>query len=565
MLGNEGLRVLVALKLRGTLRKQLRRVRTPAGALLFLLGCSLFGLWIFGLVIGYQGQGDSQLDAELRLPLAQLLITIMTLVTFASSLTHRGLYLPPEEIERLFSAPVARRELIRYRLLVTCGRSLSGALILGLLVRSRTPVPSFGFLGAVGTMMTLPVAAQGLSIIAGDAENRLLGWLPGKTLRLLIVGIALAAWLVVIFLFFGAEDAAGTLAEFGVQDGLAGILALPPVVWVTAPTKPWACLIMASTPAEFARWGALCAAVWVALYQLTTRLNVDYRELSLETSADVARRLSRARKGGLGASASEASKRTAGWAIPRLFGRGPAGAIAWRKTVGILRKARGTAFTSVAIIAFLTLLTSAVASGSEPQQVLGGAAFLVGMGALYLGGGLRFDFRDELDHMEVIKAWPVPAWKVFLATIVPQVLLVSGLLVAALALRCVLTASFHPLLLPFAAAIPLVTLVWVTLDNIVFLLLPVRYMPGQDGTLQHSGRMVVTLLLRVVLLLLTSLLVALAVFGVTLLGQEIGLHKGLIETLACGLAVIVLLLVAGLLVSVGGRLLRRFDVARDRA
>ncbi len=564
MLTDAGLRRLFALKLRGALRKQVRRVRTLAGAVLFLLGLLLLTLWIGSLAIGYGGRGEVEIAAHLRAPLARLLITMMALVTLASSLTHRGLYLPGEEIERLFSAPVSRADLIRYRLLVASGRSLFGALILALLVQSRTPVGLYGFVGALLTMLTLPVAAQALSILAGDAENRLLRRLPGRALRLAIVGSALAAWLLVMFLFFGAEDAAGTLSQLGVEDGLEGILALAPVRWCTAPAAPWARMIMAADGLAFARWGAFCALAWVVLFEFTARLRVDFRELSLTTSADVARRLVRARQGGIGASASEASKRTIGWRIPWLFGRGPGGAIAWRKTVGILRKARGTAFTSVAIIAFLTLLTSAVASGSEPEQVLGGAAFLVGLGTLYLGGGLRFDFRDELEHMELVKAWPVRPWKVFLATILPQVVLVSVLLVAALAVRSALTATFHPLLVAFAAGIPLVTLTWVALDNIVFLFLPVRYLPGQDGALQHSGRMVVTLFLRLVLLMAAAFLVSVVVALTLWVGNDLGLARSSVVTVATFFGALVLACVAGALVAVGGRVLTRFDVARDR-
>ena len=48
------------------------------------------------------------------------------------------------------------------------------------------------------------------------------------------------------------------------------------------------------------------------------------------------------------------------------------------------------------------------------------------VGTLYLCAGLRFDFREDLDAMESLKAWPVRPWRVFLATLLPEVVLVSG-------------------------------------------------------------------------------------------------------------------------------------------
>ena len=44
------LRKLLRLKLRGTLRRTWRRVRSPRGAILTLLGVGLVALWVFAIV-----------------------------------------------------------------------------------------------------------------------------------------------------------------------------------------------------------------------------------------------------------------------------------------------------------------------------------------------------------------------------------------------------------------------------------------------------------------------------------------------------------------------------------
>jgi hypothetical protein len=152
-----------------------------------------------------------------------------------------------------------------------------------------------------------------------------------------------------------------------------------------------------------------------------------------------------------------------------------------------------------------------------------------------------------------------------LATILPEVALVSGLLALAILARACITARFDPLLFAMIGLQPLITLGWVAIDNVVFLFSPVRYTPGQEGALQHTGRSVLLTLLR-----FTALILSLGASGgpatLAFLGCRnlLDLPEHLCWWIAgivmwCGLA-----LVDAGLVFAGGRMLRRFDVARDR-
>jgi hypothetical protein len=98
----------------------------------------------------------------------------------------------------------------------------------------------------------------------------------------------------------------------------------------------------------------------------------------------------------------------------------------------------------------------------------------------------------------------------------------------------------------------------------VFLFAPVRFVPGQEGLLQNAGRGIVLMLLRAVLLALTMVLAGGPAWGV----HQGALHLGLEPRSALGAALAAfflgLLLVDVALVGLGGVVLRRFDVARDR-
>jgi hypothetical protein len=301
-------------------------------------------------------------------------------------------------------------------------------------------------------------------------------------------------------------------------------------------------------------------------YELTARIPVDFRELSLETSANVAERIRRVRRVGGGASAAKLSDRAAGLRVPWFFGRGPAGAVAWRKASGILRKARGTLWVSLGVLALLVLLVVATTrSIDEPGgRALTGAALVATLGTLYLCGGLRFDFREDLSRMEDIKAWPLSSWRLFLAMLVPQVMLVSGVLLAGIFLQASILRDWHRWILAIVATLPLVVLAWVALDNAAYLFAPVRMVPGSEGGLQNMGRAVAMFFLRIVLLGVVAVAVALVAVPAYFVA-----YRGVGTSVeAAGAAAFVagwcaLAAVDAALIGVGGMVLKRFDPARD--
>ena len=560
ILGSPALRLLARRKLVGVFRKQVRRFKRPSGIVFALLGVIVIGGWISTVVIGQSFGGPPR--GEVSLPLMQLIGMGLVFFTAIGALNHRGLYLPSEEIELLFSSPVSRADIVRYRLFATLGRSLFGSAFFGLIVMWRMPHPLYAFLGAMLAMLTLPVLGQAFSILAGSAENRLFERLSRLPVRLFNVLGALFV-VAILLLAVNGERLQGKLQAFGL-DTLTDLVKDPRVSWIGLPMAPWARMIAAASFGDFVLWFCVCALVWLVAFELTARLPVDFRELSLQTSADVARRIARARKTGVGASSSGISSRAKKRTAPWVFGRGRFGAIAWRKATSIMRKARGTFITGGMIIALLTVLSTMVIEHSGPEAAMGGTILISAAGTLYLCAGLRFDFREDLDRMDVVKSWPLAPWRIFLATLLPEVLLVSLLLAGAVGLRVAITGDAHELILAVIAALPLGVLAWVAIDNAVFLFAPIRYVPGQEGLLQHAGRSVVLMLLRGLALGLAALAVAAAVFLVQLLATWLELGPNQVVVISVALVFFVLVCEDVLLVWIGGRALARFDVARDR-
>ena len=558
LVGSPALRLLARRKLRGTVRRQLRRLKTPKGAILTGLGVVLFCLWIGSIVLHLVLQRRPT-SSEIAVDFVRVGCLALTLLSISSALVHRGLYLPKGEIERLFSAPIERSDLIRYRLLVNFGRSLFGSIVLGLVVMRRMPSPALAFLGVFVAVQTLPVLNQLLAILAGGLERRIVERV--RSLRFVVV--VLVGLLVGVLVFTIMADRNTTQAlERVLPQGLETVF--PRILTaISLPLEPWVRMIMAPDLASFLPWFVVCLGLGLLLVETAARLPIDFRELSLATSASVAARLRRARRSG-GAAASTASRRAAGWRIPWLFGRGPAGALAWRKTASIVRKAKGTIWVSALVLAFVTILSSFSFRGERDADIIA-PALIATLGTLYLCAGLRFDFRDELDRMDQIKAWPVPPRHAFAAMILPEVCLVSVLLMSAVFIRALMSEHLAPVVVAIILLLPLLVFAWVALDNAVFLFAPVRFVPGQDGALQNAGRGLVMMLLRMLLLAVVLLMGGGAAFATFFLAYEVGgVAKGVASMLAAVAVWGVLFLVDLGLVWLGGVTFKRFDVARDR-
>lgn len=568
MIGESSLHLLSRLKWRGMARKQWRRMRTPRGLMLAGLGVLLIVFWFFSLVAWSFFGNDAPSSAEELRPILRGGTLGFTVLTLIGAFHHRGLYLPAEEIERLFSAPVSRADITRYRLRAILARTSFGALVLGFLVMSHTPVAAYGFLAAACFVGLVGVLGQAFSVIAGAFEARFLRrtmFLPNLlvTLAVLVVG-AIVFWNVLVTAR-GPGHAPVFLERIPNFDTIHAFLDRPWVRACALPFEPWTRAATATSAGTFVPWFGLSCLLAALVYEATARLPVDYRELSLETSASVAAKLRRLRRVGGGASASRVSSRTRGWRTPFLFGRGPGGALAWRKTVEMVRKARGTLWISTLVLVLIFLLSGSMGGGEPGLELLNQTLLIALLGTVYLCSGLRFDFRDDLDRMVVIKSWPLSPRRIFVATILPEVFLVMGLLLAATTTRILLADEFHPGIWMVLLSLPPVVFAWLALDNAVFLYAPIRFVPGQEGALQNAGRMILLVFLRMVIVAALSIGIGLLAGGSYYAASVWGGWSDSAAVWSAAAAGWLALVVFDvLLVFAGGQLVARFDVTRDR-
>ncbi len=511
---------MMVLELRGYGRGLARRLKTPKGALFAFLGGSLLGLWIFILASDKARGGldstSSFAKPEFVLRCAGL---AMFLLVAISAIMTRGINIPPGKLDRVFSLPISRSDFLRYRLWCVVGRTMAGAPLLALLATTKTghplgtllAVPLFlGFVSVVGFFCSLLAAAiEGSRSFAAMMQRlRQLGKYAIVGIAILLVMALLSTklpdllpqWSAELQLYLREMITAQTLEQL--------------VYAGSRPLEPFVRLALAPGLAQSGLFLAASLGTLLLSVELVSRTPVDFRELAIEGASSAAKRIRSVGRVGRAASAGKA--RVGLWAVPHLFGRGPMGAVAWRKVAAIWRKSRGFLGISLFLGCFLlfairmlfgdALLVSDNFEASAEELILSGnlgGCVLSLLGTLYLTNGLRFDFREDLEQLDILRAWPVAAWRIFVGSLLPQVAAISGILSVLLLIWFGISAATGSAICGLIFALPQVVFAWVAVDNIAFLFWPVRFIPGQSGQLQHIGRGLLLSLARITFFLLT--------------------------------------------------------------
>ena len=570
------------MRMRGKWRLLARRARTPGGAFTILIGLLIIGLWIGSVIL--RRSLVERAGAAPSVEAVQLgLLLYLGFVAF-SSLSFRGVYLPRSELDRLFSAPVARSSIVRYRILKTVIAALPFIILMTVFLAPRFSSTVVGLIALAITIPTTTVFGQGLSLVAArtsGALHSLLGHLSPGILRL-VGGVGIAG--VFALLAFGPgihaikSDRTIHRPRVEVRDGelviehgvgapgtepnvgrFEAIARYPACRIATKPLYPWARALTATDLRTGAPWLAAILGLFVLLFEFVARLPIDYRESSLRTSLDFEKRMARMRSGQGGAGAFSGPSRGRGWSVPWLAGRSPMGAVIWMRTAWIARQARGT-IVIAGIVALLGLVVGTRVMDGPGAETAGLAA----LGVIYLSSGLRADFRTDLDRLETMKAWPLPAWRTFAASLVPTVALTTLVVFVVLLGRAAILDQFEGALFAVLLAVPGFAYLWSGIDNAVFLLFPVRFVPGQGSAIQHTGRGVLLVLLRALIL---AILIGFVLGGAALTwslleGDERGLEPIVLWVVLAAWLFVGSTIALALVTKFGAFALKRFDVTR---
>jgi ABC-2 type transport system permease protein len=305
----------------------------------------------------------------------------------------------PAEVQFLFPAPVSRRALLIHRMLRSQIGLLFGGVVMALAVPS---VSVFGrvragiamwLLLSIGKVYFTGVSLARTRLATRDSRAQRAAWLP-----LAVIG---AAVVVVSRALFGVVTAApiaglqDVLLRFGAatSTGVARVVLWP----FAAIARPF----FTGEAGEYAIALAMSSVVLAAIVVWVLRIDAAFEDAAA-TAAE--------RKAAAAASRGPSYRARRSSMTLALRGR-PESLFAWKAATQTLRVVdRAVAARLVAVVIALTAMSAAFGRANGLATLVGSfamvaTAFLVLMAPQVL----RVDLRDDLQHLELLKTWPVAA------------------------------------------------------------------------------------------------------------------------------------------------------------
>ena len=383
--------------IRNQIRVRLRRLRQPRYLIATVLGGGYFWFVIMGGAFR-RGQPrqmpgvPAPLKVGLSLGAAMLMFVVAALAWITPSSRRPALAFTRPEVQNLFTAPISRRRLVRYRVLRSQIGALIGSLIVTVLFRPGRLASSFMvFAGLAIIMATLNLYSTGVSLSRASTGAR--SWIP-RTIAAGAVAVVAGAvalhWNDFIAAFANADFT--ELARLG-STGAAGI-----VLW---PFRTLAALPLADSPRTF-----FAALPWALLLLILTYVWILRTDVPFEeASAEFSEKIEKIRRHGLSALRKpRRSTKTPFQLAP--IGR-PETAIVWKNLIAMGRMLSWTVLLRVAPM--LVIFALAISRGErETTGFLAVVSLMVAAFTMILGPQMaRRDLRQDLNALATLKTWPI--------------------------------------------------------------------------------------------------------------------------------------------------------------
>lgn len=497
---NAALFLLLRLRFGGWWRRLRRNVGTVRGAVFVVAGLLMTGCWVSALL--FSPRDTAPADEEQVRRFVPLFLLGYCLLTALTSARDRSLTFSPAEVNFLFAAPFTRRQILLYKIVAAALGTLLSSLVFSVLARGYATSFVAAFIAMFLALLFLQLfgiavalLSETIGVQASDARRKL---------GFVLVGLVAAAVLVSVGRdFFGLRP----------MQWLERAEASPVVRVLLLPFQSFADAFTAKQLwPDLTQRVLLCLLIDGILLAIVLLLDAHYLEAASAASERVYRRLERMRAGPAAAMSSGGNARFTLPDWPRWGGVGP---LAWRQALTALRNLKGLAFIVLTFGCFL-VVPFAVQREEQPVSALlprtmSGTIF--GMSILLMQL-LSFDFRGDLDRMEVLKSLPIPPLRVALGQLFTPVAMACVLQGSSFAVIQVTLGGLGEYLVAILLFLPLFNLLLFGVMNLLFLWFPTRLTPSTAGDFQMMGRQA---MLFFAIYAIVFLLLLIPVLGGTLL------------------------------------------------
>lgn len=488
---------LMLMQLRGLLRRGLRQVKTPRGAIFFGFGLLVFVLWLLPILFTAD-HGKPRVNAVRNvMPLVLLGVTLLSALTSAG---EKAIAFIGGEVDLLFPGPFTRRELLLFKLTKGSFISMLSALVVSVAIYRNATHWIACYVGCVLALLFVQFVGM-VALLIGDAVGA-----RARTRGKILLVVAVAG---LIFWALKASTGQNTwdelladprevLQRFGNTD--AGNVLLAPFYVLTR-------VITARTLGmELLNWSAIGLLMNLLLVGLILMLDAQFVEAAAGASERRHERLRRFRTGGMMAvsARSGAKANRARGVVPMLPRLGGAGAVAWRQLTHARRASRGLLIVLVILAAAVGPLLIASARADRPMDVTIPIIATLAWISILMASVLRFDFRADLDAIETLKTLPVRpsavVWGQLVAPTIVMTLLHWIVIVATIIATSDMPMSAAirlPLVIAAVVALPFNLLMFAA-ENLIFLMAPTRPTGAGPGDFSLLGKQIFTLVIRTI-------------------------------------------------------------------
>jgi hypothetical protein len=460
-----------------------RQLRSLRGVVFFLIGLCVVGTWIAPQI--FLNRKVPTINPHATLTVAPVVVLLITVLNLFMSTGERAVSFTQAEVDFLFPGPFSRRSVLLYKLIKTGLGSIVSALIFGVILGRYGGTFLFRFAGIWLLFQFMQLLAMTVALVQSIAGERLVA--AGRWWIAII--LAIAAGLAVLEVFHAHHELNLTVLKEA-RYTLAGRTVLAPFAVFAR------VLVARNFLNEFLPWAAVAAGIDLSMALLVVLLDANYLEVAAAASAKRYDRISRFRRSGLSAMARPGAAR---WRLPVLPWAAGTGPIIWRQLTTALRTARAM------LILFVVIAIGGGIGISMAAKQDGSLGFMIGMIVwlnLFLSRMMKFDFRGDLDLMDVLRSLPLRPTAVAAAQVVAPVVVLS--LVQLLMLITLAIAGQFPVTYLIIAAVfvtPL-NLLTIAADNLLFLLFPFRPTAAVAGDMGLVGRQTIVFACRTGVLLI---------------------------------------------------------------
>jgi hypothetical protein len=423
---------LTLRSLRNQIRARLRRLRQPRYLIASVFGLAYF--WFLFLGQAFRRRRPRQTptmfpQARMGLELvgSLFLLVIATLAWIMPASKRPALAFTRSEVQYLFTAPISRRRLVRYRVLRSQLGALFGSIIITVVFRPGSLGGGFAtFFGIAIIMAILSLYSTAVSLTrASLGPRRAVPRAMAVAALLVVAGTVTSHWNEISTAFLGGkfEDINRIMTS-----GASGV-----VLW---PFRALMQLPLAQTPRAFLvalPWPLLVIAL---IYVWVLRTDVPFEEASAELSEKIAD----VRKRGLSALRKPRKTAQTPFNLPAI-GR-PETAIVWKNLISMGRLMSWTML--IRVVPLIMMFAAAFSSRrrGNGSGVLAIACLFVAAFTVILGPQMvRRDLRQDLNALAILKTWPIRGAALVRGEILAPAIALTVIASIALAAAAVLSAN----------------------------------------------------------------------------------------------------------------------------